>query len=159
MEALAEESQFFFSHLDSNKTVLEYGSGSSTFQIAALCKRIVSVEHQPQWYNILLDNLPANCDALLRTPNEKYEEGGVDDGSYEQFKNYVDAPIKFAPFDIIFIDGRARVACASICKSLGHKDTIIFIHDYNREQYKIAEEYLTQVSQIVSMSKFTIKYD
>ena len=32
--------------------------------------------------------------------------------------------------DIILIDGRARVACASKCHLLGHKDTLVFFHDF-----------------------------
>lgn len=158
MHALAEEECFFLGHLDSNKTVLEYGFGKSTLKIAPLVKSIISVEHQINWYHEYAEYAPLNCKVLFKPPNQPFEEGG-EDGTYEQFKDYIDSPIEFAPFDIIYIDGRARVACASVCKKLGHKDSIVFIHDYSRSEYKGCEEYLIQVGQIVNMSKFRIKYD
>lgn len=151
------EEEFLKKEINNQSKVLEYGSGESTKELASICKTIVSIEHQEDWYNKIISILPNNCKLLLKKPNSP--EQWPDDGTYEQFKDYVDEPLKYGTFDVIIIDGRARVACASICNKLGHKDTIVFIHDYFRKEYHIAEKYLTLVDRVETMAKFKIKYD
>jgi hypothetical protein len=60
---------------------------------------------------------------------------------------------------VIFIDGRARVGCASICKKLGHKDTIVFIHDFERPEYQEALKYLELISVVDKMAKLKITFN
>jgi predicted O-methyltransferase YrrM len=154
----SQEQAFFLNSIDSTKKVLEYGSGQSTHEIAKICKTLVSIEHQKEWYEKVSKTIPSNC-TLIHTPSTlPYTEGGPC-GTYDQFKDYVESPLDYAPFDIIFIDGRARVACASICKRLGHKDSIVFIHDFDRAEYQDALKYLDLIDSCCTMSKFTIKYD
>ena len=141
MFTTTEESAFFFAEIDQNKKVLEYGSGQSTIEISGKCRSVVSVEHQEDWYNKTLRIIPSNCELMLKKPT----------------LHYVEAPLSKGPFDIILIDGRARVACASICKSLGHKDTIVFIHDFERPEYQEALTHLEQVAIAGRMAKFKIK--
>ncbi len=151
-----QEQVFFLKCIDNTKKVLEYGSGQSTLEIAKKCKNLVSVEHQKKWYETVLKTKPFNCTLIYKAPTLPYTEG-VTCGTYEQFKDYVEAPLSYAPFDIIFIDGRARVACASICKQLGHKDSTIFIHDFDRIEYQDALKYLNLIDHCNTMSKFSIK--
>jgi hypothetical protein len=156
MFANSKEQDFFLSHINSNNKVLEYGSGESTLEIAEIAKSIVSVEHQPLWYNKLINLIPNNCKLLLQTPNKPYTEG-ISCGTYEEFKSYINAPIQYRPFDIILIDGRARVECAKICHLMSHKETIIFIHDFDRKEYHVVNGILKLVSQAHTMAKFKIK--
>jgi len=151
-----EESVFFFTEINKNKKVLEYGSGQSTIEIAHNCGNIVSIEHQENWYNKNLSLIPNNCEIILKKPNLPYVEGGHC-GTYEEFKDYIEAPLSKGPFDVIFIDGRARVACASICKKLAHKDTIVFVHDFERPEYQVVLNYLDLVKVVEKMAKFKIK--
>ena len=152
------EKLFFISHINQDSKILEYGSGESTLEIAKIAKSIVSVEHQPLWYsktiNLLSNN--TNCKLLLKPPDKPYVEGGHC-GTYDQFKNYVNAPISYAPYDIILIDGRARVACASKTKDLGINTTIVFIHDFDRPEYQEALRYLELIETVGTMAKFKIK--
>lgn len=151
------EETFFMSHINKDSIVLEYGSGESTSEIAVKCGSIVSMEHQKKWYNKNIRIVPKNCELILKKPNNlNYKEGG-DCGSYDDFKDYIETPLTKAPFDIILIDGRARVACASICKQLGHKDTLVFIHDFERVEYKKALKYLELITMVGNMAKFKIK--
>jgi hypothetical protein len=156
MFTTTEESAFFFAEIDQNKKVLEYGSGQSTIEISGKCRSVVSVEHQEYWHNKTLQIIPSNCELMLKKPTLHYVEGGHC-GTYEEFEDYVEAPLPKGPFDIILIDGRARVACASICKRLGHKDTIVFMHDFERPEYQEALTYLEQVAIVGRMAKFKIK--
>lgn len=158
-----EEEDFFLSHLKPEMRVLEYGSGSSTKAIAARVKEVVSIEHDLRWYNKMVAEMPANVTYVYVQPNS--EPGpAYDDGTYEDFKDYVNYPLSQGRFDLIFIDGRARVACAEVCKNLGHSETLVFIHDYNhpKEQYRRteyfkAEEYLERQEGVFTMWKFKIK--
>jgi len=150
------EEEFFMSHIDSEKNVLEYGSGHSTIQIGNACKTIISVEHQLAWFNRIKTLVSDNCTLIFKQPNLPYSEG-AHCGTYEEFKDYVEAPLTYAPFDVILIDGRARVACSSICNKLGHKDTIVFIHDFDRIEYQTALEYLELIKVVENMAKFKIK--
>lgn len=150
------EAAILFAEIDENKKVLEYGSGQSTIEIAERCNRIVSVEHQQEWYNKTISNKPSNCELLLRLPSLPYSEG-THCGTYDEFKDYIEAPLSEAPFDVIFIDGRARVSCASIAKQLGHKDTIVFVHDFERPEYQEVLKYLDLISVVEKMAKFKIK--
>lgn len=149
------EQHFFMNHLNSDMKVLEYGSGQSTREIAQKVKSIISIEHQPNWYNQLINNVPNNCNLILKIPDMEYIEGGHC-GTYEQFKNYIEAPIIYGPYDLILIDGRARTSCASIVNKMTNKDTIIFIHDYHREEYKECEKYLKLVDICETMAKFKL---
>ena len=76
---------------------------------------------------------------------------------YDEFKDYIESPIEYGPFDIILIDGRARVSCSSICKLLSHENTIIFIHDFHRPEYQEALKYLELIDSVKTMSKFKLK--
>jgi len=135
MFTTTNESVFFLAEIDKTKKVLEYGSGQSTFEIADKCLNIISIEHQEDWYN---------------------KEGGHC-GTYEEFKSYIEAPLDKGPFDVILIDGRARVSCASVVKLMSHDNTIIFIHDFNRPEYQDALNFLELVEQVGTMAKFKLK--
>ena len=62
-------------------------------------------------------------------------------------------------FDVIFIDGRARIECAKICNEISHENTIIFIHDFRSryENYKLVLDHLTLISEVEDMAMFKIK--
>jgi hypothetical protein len=151
-----KEKKFFFDVIKSDKKILEYGSGESTLEISSQCFYLCSIEHQKNWYNKLITQIPTNCNLHLVEPNLPYIEGG-DCGSYEEFKDYIEKPLNESPFDIILIDGRARVGCASICHKLSHNDTIVFIHDFQRKEYQEVLKYLDFIDIVETMAKFKIK--
>jgi hypothetical protein len=151
-----KEKIFFFNEIDSTKNILEYGSGESTLEISSRCNFLVSIEHQKKWYDKLINQIPSNCKLYLVEPNLPYIEG-ITCGNYDEFKNYIEKPLNESPFDIILIDGRARVACASICHKLSHSNTIIFIHDFDRKEYQEVLKYLELIDIVETMAKFKIK--
>lgn len=150
------ESDFFLSKLKPEHYVLEYGSGSSTTEIAQKVKQVVSIEHQEDWYLKIKNTLPSNVELILSKPNMSYEEGGHC-GTYEEFETYVNSPVNRGPFDIIYIDGRARVECAKLCSKMATKDTLIFIHDFDREEYQSILSILEYVEHVETMYMFKIK--
>lgn len=162
------EADFLMNQLEPHHRVLEWGSGGSTAEIAVKVKSLLSIEHNLHWFEKSKNTLPDNVQYVLK-PAQQEPEGG-DDGTYEQFRSYIDRAKEDAqqngPFDVIFIDGRARVACASICAQIGHKNTMVFIHDYDhpvkddpgyRPEYLKAEDYLNRIDGEYTMWKFAIK--
>lgn len=163
------EADFFLNHLKPHHIVLEWGAGASTASIAKRVKHVYSIEHHAGFVERIKHTMPENSTLYLVPPNE--EEGPGEDGDVNQYFNYVkkavDIEVEFGvKFDIILIDGRARVACAKACyfMGLGHKDTLIFIHDYNhpdpkytRKEYFEAEKYLIRIEGEHTMWKFKIK--
>ena len=158
-----EEELFFLGFLNNNKSVLEYGSGESTLEIAKKVKKIVSIEHQKHWHDVIKSktiNLN-NVTLILKEPNLPFTEG-FEDGDYKTFKDYVDAPVNYYPFDVILIDGRARAACSESVAKNCNKETLVFMHDYNtdditRENYKTILNWFDIVDKAGSMYLFKRK--
>lgn len=156
-----DEENFFLSHLKSDHKVLEYGSGESTKQIAEKVDSVLSIEHQKNWYEKVKNEIPNNAEIVLVEPNYPHIDGSGD-GSFQQFKDYIEYPIGKNIFDIILIDGRARPWCASICKRISHEKTIVFIDDFNtgeisRTDYKLAHYYLNELDHCGRLYKFEVR--
>jgi Methyltransferase domain len=81
----------------SKKHLFEYGSGNSTLYWATRCTRVVSVEHNPEWYKKVKPRLPANAEYLLAEDARSYSQSIL---AYE------------GGFDVIVIDGEYRYDCA-----------------------------------------------
>jgi hypothetical protein len=84
----------------SDSTIFEYGSGNSTLFWAAGAKRVISVEEDPNWYDINRTRIPSNCELLLET----------------DLQQYADAISRWnTTFDVIAIDGAARAQTRLKC--------------------------------------------
>lgn len=81
--------------------VLEAGAGGSTFYWASRCREVVSVEHDPAWTRFAPGPTPPNCTVTIAPTDELYARA------------FAAAPGRF---DLIVIDGRARLACARSCR-------------------------------------------
>ena len=157
------EKEFFLSHLNKDQKVLEWGSGSSTKEISSRVNSVLSIEHDLVWFNKVKETLPDNS-KLVHIPT-KYQHNHLihGDGTYDNFEDYVNYPLlENNEYDVIFIDGRCRVECASICKLITHEKSIVFIHDFSldvpcRQVYASALNYLEKIDQVQSMAKFEVK--
>jgi hypothetical protein len=126
-----KEKKFFISCINGKNRYVEYGCGESTLIARKHCKDVISIETDREWakqYNVF------HCDM-----------GNVSDWGYpskepsiQQLNHY----FSFAKnFDILLIDGRYRVGVAL------HADTgLILIHDCDRKEYKIIEQYMDVVN-------------
>lgn len=161
-----QETDYFLSFLKPEMRVLEFGSGSSTLEIAKRVKEVVSIEHNKVWYEKIKELIPENVE-LLYVPQNHEPSKEYDDGTYEDFKDYVQRPLKYnyEKFDLIFIDGRARVCCARYsAMSYLNENGIIIIHDYNhpdpkwkRFEYDAVLEFLEPIGQVFTMGAFKVK--
>lgn len=110
-------------------TVFEYGSGGSTLFWSANVSKVVSIEHDKNWYIKMKKELEEqeinNVDYILAEAEEdvyynkksaSIPDGYIsDDKGYtgKNFENYVKQIDRFPDnyFDIIVVDGRARPSC------------------------------------------------
>lgn len=156
------EKNFIISHLNKNQKLLEYGSGTSTELLAQYVSEIVSVEHNLEWANTIANKNISNAKILYAPPDLPYIEGTPDDGSFFQFRTYIECPLKYGKFDVIFIDGRARVDCARFAKNLiSNPDCDIFVHDFyirqnTGENYKEILKYLKIIDSVGEMCRLRI---
>ena len=156
-----KEESFLRENLKSKQKILEWGCGTSTIEFAKTVKEVHSIEHNEDWYDNINSKISnTNVNLYLCEPDNEYVEGGHC-GTLQQFETYIKKPLELGKFDLIFIDGRARIECAKICKDISHKDTLIFIHDYRGrydvENYKEIENYLNFISEINNLAFFSIK--
>jgi hypothetical protein len=110
--------QYLKQLLNQNTTVFEYGCGDSTIFFAALCKHVVCVEHDVDWFekipslpNILKIYQPVESNEIGRDKSNPYHYRSNCIGG--NFKKYVDSLTEFAP-DLVFIDGRSRCSCLQL---------------------------------------------
>lgn len=132
----------------SPKNILEWGAGSGTFYFKNFMPadgNWISVEHNKEWAaSVSVKNEDSNVSIVCKEPNNEPFPGAyyglvdfkVNDGSYEDFKDYIEYPAEQnILFDLILIDGRARVDCLNKAKEILSKDGIVMLHDANRPQY------------------------
>jgi len=130
-----EEIKFIERHLQKDFIMLEWGSGGSTIRLSQQVKKYFSIEHDKAWYNDVLCAIGNNTFLSLVVPNIHWRAGT--DGTFQQFKNYVLHVEKLGVkrFDSVLVDGRNRINCSlAVKKFIDHK-SLVFIHDWDREEY------------------------
>lgn len=118
-----EATQFLDGVLTKEMKVFEWGSGGSTLFYAQRVKKIISIEHNPEWYyrifGLLKNGKHSNCEYFLKEmgpaspdiPEEYRLAGrkmlGLDTREYVQvIDKYPDEY-----FDLVVVDGRQRPVC------------------------------------------------
>jgi len=158
-----EEISLIKSYLKKDKTLFEWGVGGSTVEFSNYVKEYYSVEHDFDWYNIVFKNAGENVHLFYIPPNTSnlewfpvFEEGKASDfKSYIKFVNNIASFGK--KFDLVLVDGRARVDCAVEILPHLEKDAVIFIHDFDREYYWKILKYYEIVSVTDKMAALRIK--
>ncbi|MGD9612500.1 MAG: class I SAM-dependent methyltransferase [Kiritimatiellia bacterium] len=116
-------------YLQPDMAVFEWGSGGSTLYFARRVRRVVSVEHNPDWHRdvqaALASSGVANCEYLLRVPRRcrfarylpyngcTYVSRTFAEHRDLTFRAYA-RQIAACPdrsFDLVVVDGRVRAAC------------------------------------------------
>ncbi|MGV7224409.1 MAG: glycosyltransferase family protein [Nitrospinales bacterium] len=99
-----------------------------------------SIEHSATWAKrgeYLLENFGnPNINVHFVPSNREYQEGGHD-GDIETFRNYVLFPMQLnTQFQIIIVDGRARIECMKVGWYLLQENGVMVLHDAQRQEYK-----------------------
>jgi hypothetical protein len=121
---------FLTPKLTKEHSIFEYGSGNSSIWFSKKVKKIVSVEHNEQWFSRMKS-------VFTKHPNISYLYKDLESGSYQkEIVNYDKV------FDIIVIDGRERVACALNCLGALKDDGVIIFDNSDRIKYLKAYDFL-----------------
>jgi len=137
---------------------LEYGSGGSTIPFGRLASVAYSVEHDAEWCERMKPTLIATphismvCSPVARAPAGSGGWGSrtpFDAADFATFRAYVHAPDALPPaaFDVVLIDGRARLACALYVLRKLTPTSVVIIHDGNRKRYQHVAKYYTEVGR------------
>jgi len=126
------EWSFLVSNLKPSDVVLEWGAGGSTIAMSKIVSKVVSIEHTDHWTREVRKMGRNNIKVHHVTTNRPLL--GTEDGTREQFKDYVELPLKTkeGPYSVILIDGRARAACSETAAKLAGENTKVFMHDYKK---------------------------
>lgn len=164
------ERNLFFNYIKCAKSVIEFGSGGSTFDLCNLTgdnTKIYSIEGSKKWYNYMLKwkfirekikqgKLEYKHTNIGKTGKWCYP---IENNKNELFRNYYSIleSGRAKEFDLVFIDGRFRVMCGLLAIKNCNKSIIILIHDFIREEYQILLKYLNIIEFADSLYAFKIK--
>ncbi len=122
---------FLSGRVTAGMSVFEYGAGNSTLWWGARVARVVSCEHDKEWYAEFRSRVTgANTTLLLRRC-----KGGSTDYATE-IAGYA------REFDILVIDGRQRVSCAKNGLGSLRDGGIILWDNSDRHEYRPGYELL-----------------
>jgi hypothetical protein len=163
------DKEMFYRYLDKINVYFEYGSGGSTYQasIRRNIKTIYSVESDIEWQKKLKQKVTnTNINYLYNEMDTKPNTwGGPGKNATEiQKKNYSNHLKKLNKLqqksvDLVFIDGRFRVACCLKCYDIIKDTCLIAFDDFlDRPQYHLVLKYFdviekTQDNRMVILKK------
>lgn len=146
-----KELQVILRHLQGIDSYLEWGSGGSTFHFTKYARVAASIEHNEKWCASVRHNLlaggAAHVDYHCVPTSNPMQIGG-----YDRYAPYVNEVSKLGreQWDVVFIDGRARVACAVRALPLLHAGSIVLLHDFARKRYWGVLKYYDVVERVPS---------
>lgn len=115
---------------------LEWGGGMSTLQFPALLPidaKWLTIEHDATWAAQLTRLVQRPGVTVRHVPPDVPDFTG--DGDATSFASYLAAGEADAPYDLIFIDGRARAAGVERALTLLAPKGVVILHDANRDAY------------------------
>jgi hypothetical protein len=123
------EYKFIEKYLTPDDILLEWGSGNSTIYFSGMVQKIISIEHDVDYYYLVKNTIRSfdikNVE-LYHVPPVKGED------REKQLYNYINFPVdNNMVFTKVLIDGRGRKYCATKIVDYITDDTIVFIHDFN----------------------------
>jgi hypothetical protein len=119
--------------------VFEFGSGNSTLWLALRAGELHSVEHDVGWAEIVKASLPDMVQYYLVRSDDD-EAWGSPDTEYL-------APLHATTgdFDLVVVDGQARVRCAEAAATRVGETGLILLDDSDRVTFRAIHERLDQL--------------
>lgn len=128
--------------LPSQPRVFEYGGGGSTLWLEDLGAIATVTEHDEQWHAQLASALSPNTRLLLR-PSQEFGvvTSAVAPGYFDSYVGAIDGEPDEG-FDLVIVDGRARVECVRHAMPKVKPGGLLLLDDSDRTRYKTALELL-----------------
>jgi len=122
--------------LQSNHEIFEFGSGSSTIFFANKVKKVVAIESNKKWHEIMQIKLSK---ANIKNVELILMEDALTNLSYENFaKNYG------AKFDFVIVDSLKRFECVKNSLSALKERGLMILDDSERKGYKKIFEFMKE---------------
>ena len=138
-------------YLNSEATMIEWGSGGSTVEFSQKVKKYYSIEHNAGWYEKVKASIPPNVILFYKAQNLiPPEEPYYNQSTYEYYRDYLDVIYEIGEmFDVALIDGRARRLCALKIIPYLKPNAIVIIHDWClRASYHCVLDYYDLVDKV-----------
>jgi SAM-dependent methyltransferase len=120
---------FIKERIKKQHTVFEFGSGNSTLFYAKYAGKVVSVEHDKQWFEKISKDTPENSEMIFC----ELVYGG----------DYCRMPVnRGEKFDLVIIDGRDRVNCCEQAIGALSPNGVVVLDNSERPAYKPGIEFL-----------------
>lgn len=149
------EAEKLKSYLNKDMIMLEWGSGGSTLYFPRFVKMYYSIEHNKKWYDRIHPNISENT-RVYYVPNNLPRTRPT---KLEEFKDYVEYIhcIGVLKYDAIFIDGRARIHCAAEVADYMDNNSVMFLHDSQRAEYKSIFDMYDVIDKAGSLRVFKLR--
>lgn len=172
MHASSAEIHLFANYILKARFYLEFGCGGSTFLALYISQaQILSIESDPSFITLLESHPLIRQDQEAQKPRLRFyridlgEIGKwgfpLDERFKEFFPLYSQGIFKklshkqITQIDMVFIDGRFRVACVLSVLFHCSESITILIHDFfNRDHYHIVLEFLTCIERVDTLGVF-----
>ena len=121
----------------------EYGSGASTVWLARRCTDVVTVEHDAGFANYVApllarDNIRLKLVEPAQNVSAPVAGSGRHGFEHADFAAYVDTIADGTLYDLVIIDGRARVACLKRAQEFLGPGGLIVFDNSDRRRYRDA---------------------
>jgi SAM-dependent methyltransferase len=120
--------------------LLEWGSGGSTLWLAdrlPVGATLTSIDHDPEWHSRVKERIGHrdNVRLLLRPANGPLGRNAtIEEENSTYLQDYIQA-VDGELFDVILVDGVARVSCMQQATKLLAPNGTLFLHDAHRPWY------------------------
>jgi len=152
---------------------LEFGFGGSSLRALLKSKaKIYTVESSPEWIDFMRKYVVVRYFENKRLFIFPVDIGPTRDWGFPESDSYRDLFPSYSSdifrfinkreIDMVFVDGRFRVACVlkTILECHSNNNLKILIHDFwTREHYQVVLKYLNILERVDSMGRFSIKDD
>jgi hypothetical protein len=141
-------------YLHKDMRVLEWGSGGSTLFFSRRVREVVSIEHDPEWYECVSQALDkaglTNCTYRLSEPRRRpllryapYVAWLHNSRTFERyrefsFKDYARQCLEYPDehFDLVLVDGRSRASCLRHAARKLKSGGVLMLDNSERPQYR-----------------------
>lgn len=121
--------------LPANSRVFEYGGGGSSLWLSDRGASLTVVEHDLEWSRRLRTALPSEIELIEAPPTATGTVESSHGTGY--FDDYVASIDRFPgeSFDLVIVDGRARVDCVLAARDKVAKNGFLLLDDSHRPRY------------------------
>ncbi len=111
--------------------LFEFGSGNSTLYFSKKVSKVISIEHNKEWYNLVNKTKPQNVEIILTKSDSLYD--------YLEYFDKIKSKV-----DIIVVDGLHRNECLKHSVEKLSEKGVIILDDSERYEYREGIDFVLQ---------------